>query len=491
MIPRHFGISLLGCLGNFVLFHTKKGERLVPEDKTRNEEEPTIEDILTEAKATAKEIEKIKQEIISSADAITEFQTKSSTELSTISSEHDEIEQLLETIKAHSVEAANLHEKNQTQATALGALSANISASEQIALDAEESAKDANAKVKIILEEVGTHLGNSLSSAESAKKNEAEIVAILGQVTTSRDAVLDLHDKAKTDLKNIENIREIAQEADDRVLKYEEELARLKEQYETINNRIEKLLPGATSVGLAKAFNDRRLSLLPQMRSAQYLFLGSIIGFMALGIYGLTIEGISTISKFFIFVFERSPIVVGLVLLEEFGRRLYNHTLRLEEDYAYKETISLSFDGYKKALSDIDDNETKRTSGGTETLTKTLSSNVLGTLNERPGRIYEEKEKDINLDTVIKTLNPTGDATAGKVFMKLYGDLRQNLKGSAIKILAVIILVAACGIGAGYYFGSSKKIGVNDSLNFHVGPDAQSPISPPIKNDTNKTTTEK
>lgn len=456
----------------------------MPEDKTSREEETTIEDILAEAKDAAKEIEKIKQEAILSAQAIAEFQTKSSTELSAISSEHDEIEQLLEAIKAHGVAAADLHEKNQTQATELGVLSANVSASEQNALDAEKSAKDANAKVKSILDEVGTHLSNALSSAESAKKNEAEIVAILGQVTTARDAVLNLHDKAKVDLKNIESIREIAQEADNRVSKYEEELDQLKEQYENINNLIEELLPGATSVGLAKAFNDRRASLMPQMRSAQYLFLGSIIGFMALGIYGLTVEGISTIGQFLIFVFERSPIVVGLVLLEEFGRRLYNHTLRLEEDYAYKETISLSFDGYKKALSGIDENEAKRTSGGTETLTKTLSANVLGTLNERPGRIYEEKEKDINLDTVIKTLNPTGDATTGKVFLKLYGDIRQNLKGSTIKALAVIIFVAAFGIGAGYYFGSSKKIGINDSINFHVRPDTESvsvPISLPVK----------
>jgi len=466
------------------------------EKNNQSDDLTTMQDLLAQVKEVSHAIEKIKEEASASALDIAESQTKASTELSSIISAQDEIEKLLELIKNHSVEASSLHKENQDLASKLEVLTNAVTSYEQKASIAATSSETSKTEILSILSEVTNSKNNASSFAEAAKKNDAETQAILAQVTASRDAVLNLHDKAKTDSKNIESISATATEADGRVLQYEEELTELQKRYEEINDRIEKLLPGATSVGLAKAFKERKDSLAPQIYWARKIFLGAIVGFIILGIYGLGVEKITTISQFFIFVFERSPLIAGLVLLEEFGRRLYNHTLRLEEDYAYKQTMSLSFDGYKKALADIDANEPPKPADGSETLTKTLSSNVLGTLNERPGRIYEdkEKEKDINIDTVIKTLNPTGDEAAGQVFLKLYGDLSKNFKGSALKALVVIILVATIGIGAGYYFGHSNNKEVKASPNFNIGANP-SKIGPAFSHvsvkDSDKLTTEK
>lgn len=450
------------------------------------EKSSTMEDLLSQAKALIEAIEKIKQEASDSVIAVEESEAKASTSLSSIVEAHDEINELLQIIKNISVEAAELFEKNQEQDANFETLASNVAAHEQRALATATSSEEKGKEIQTILENVTTAQKSTLALEAAAKKNDAEIQAILGQVTTSRDAILNLHDKAKTDSKNIERLSSTADATDARVTEYEEQLAQLQEQYKEINDRIEKLLPGATSVGLAKAFNERKQSLKPQIAWGRSLFLGAIFGFMALGFYGLGIEKITSLSQFFIFVFERSPIIAGLILLEEFGRRLYNHTLRLEEDYAYKETMSLSFDGYKKAMADIDNNEPRQKEVGLQTLTKTLSSNVLGTLNERPGRIYEEKEKGVNIDTVIKTLNPAVNEVAGNVFFKLYGDLKRNLRGSALKALAVIVLVAAFGIGFGYYFGQTKVNNLPDNINIGTSSVKTAPPSSEIKDDGSK-----
>ena len=67
-------------------------------------------------------------------------------------------------------------------------------------------------------------------------------------------------------------------------------------------------------------------------------------------------------------------------------------SLRLEEDYAYKEAISTAFEGYKREMEKI----TVSDGQGPAPLT-TLCTNILRAIAERPGRIYEGKHQDINL----------------------------------------------------------------------------------------------
>ena len=67
-------------------------------------------------------------------------------------------------------------------------------------------------------------------------------------------------------------------------------------------------------------------------------------------------------------------------------------SLRLEEDYAYKEAISTAFEGYKREMEKI----TTADSQGAIPLT-ILCTNVLRAIAERPGRMYEGKHQDINL----------------------------------------------------------------------------------------------
>lgn len=78
-------------------------------------------------------------------------------------------------------------------------------------------------------------------------------------------------------------------------------------------------------------------------------------------------------------------------------------SLRLEEDYAYKEAISTAFEGYKREMEKIAAGDAVN-----PTPIATLCTNILRAIAERPGRIYEGKPQDINLMSEAYTLLEKG-----------------------------------------------------------------------------------
>jgi hypothetical protein len=94
---------------------------------------------------------------------------------------------------------------------------------------------------------------------------------------------------------------------------------------------------------------------------------------------------------------SRLPLIVPLLWLGIYAGRNYMLALRLEEEYAFKEALSTSFEGYKREMADIP--------AGNTTESKPISvlcENVLLALSQRPGRIYEGRHEDITPFSPIK-----------------------------------------------------------------------------------------
>jgi hypothetical protein len=80
------------------------------------------------------------------------------------------------------------------------------------------------------------------------------------------------------------------------------------------------------------------------------------------------------------------------VWLALYAGRNYMLSLRLEEEYAYKEAVSTAFEGYKRELSGIHGID-----GEMQPPLNLLCANVLSAIAQRPGQIYEGKHKDITI----------------------------------------------------------------------------------------------
>lgn len=228
------------------------------------------------------------------------------------------------------------------------------------------------------------------------------------KLATEINEILTVANADKTTLKEIVELltksHETASVFESRVIKSSDDL-------ESLIKRTEKLLPGVTSASLASAFGQHK----KRFYWPKILWIAGFI----LCIAGLTAVAFPSFiaafsdklpSKSWEDVFRgfimRLPIVIPLVWLGIYAGRNYMLSIRLEEDYAYKEAISMAFEGYKREMEKIAD---AQPAGPNNPIT-TLCVNVLKAIAERPGRIYEGKQQDITLQTeVLKVAEQLGD----------------------------------------------------------------------------------
>lgn len=224
----------------------------------------------------------------------------------------------------------------------------------------------------------------------------AETGALLKQVQVGEANV-------KTVLEHLSKSDEIATGHEKRVDDLTQELQRLVE-------KVEGLLPGATSAGLASSFNKQRSRfegpqrqwLLTFVICIGVLVLLALPSFLsAIGWWSHPTD-LSWTSAWRSLIL-RLPIVAPVVWLAIYAGRNYMMSLRMEEDYAYKEAISTAFEGYKREMEKITADENQN-----PTPLTILCTNILRAIAERPGRIYEGKQRDINLIGEIQGLAENG-----------------------------------------------------------------------------------
>lgn len=226
--------------------------------------------------------------------------------------------------------------------------------------------------------------------SEAAAKAQADGQSIASKSTESQTLVATLVE-----------VTETSKTTHARVQVYEGQLKALETQCQELHRKIEALLPGATSAGLASAFRDQRDRFDRPQVAWLIVFILAIVLLIGAGAYrlpGLAEGELVTWDSILRHLVNRVPLIAPLVWLALFAGRNYTMALRLQEDYAYKEAISTSFEGYRREMGGI-----PAASEQSSPLI-TLSENVLATLSQRPGRLYEGKHEDLTPLTPLKDL---------------------------------------------------------------------------------------
>ena len=122
-------------------------------------------------------------------------------------------------------------------------------------------------------------LENLREVVTSAREDKVRIAEIATAIADLRKAVED--DAATT-----KPLAEAASTTDNRIKAYEAELVRLQNEAAQRLATIDTLLPGATSAGLATAFETRSETFKPKEVLWQWVFVASIGGLLALAVGG-------------------------------------------------------------------------------------------------------------------------------------------------------------------------------------------------------------
>lgn len=164
----------------------------------------------------------------------------------------------------------------------------------------------------------------------------------------------------------------------------------LKSQSEAQTIKIEGLLPGATSAGLASSFAIRRDSF----RWPIWIWQGIFIFALAV-LCWFAWDGLSDMSfsdgwgALALHWLSRLPIVLSLVWLALHASREAALARRLEEEYAFKVAVASSFVGFVKKMEEVGQ---QATAGSP---LEKLCSDTLRNLSDPPGRIYAQHDLTI------------------------------------------------------------------------------------------------
>lgn len=165
---------------------------------------------------------------------------------------------------------------------------------------------------------------------------------------------------------NVPGLKEIF-EAHDNDLKAKKK--EWEERYTTLFNKIEGLLPGASSTGLASAYQEQRKTYNTPYWIWSGVFMVITGGMIAFAIYSLhdANDFLDACTK----IISRLPFFVPAIWLAVFASKQQSQNKRLQEEYIYKETLSKSYEAYKREIEKLPDSEEK-----TKILEKLLSTMV-------------------------------------------------------------------------------------------------------------------
>ena len=176
----------------------------------------------------------------------------------------------------------------------------------------------------------------------------------------------------------------------ERLVQKEEKINKLlieqQNEYKKLFNKIESLLPAATSTGLATAYSNQKNSYKTPVRIWTSVFIFSLVGLCATGL--LSLEGFKL--SFEILDLEklitRTPILLPLIWLATFSSKQYRQNKRLEQEYIHKEVLTRTYQGYKK---EFESQVQAQMGTGKENLLN-LNKVLISTVAKNPSEIMDD-----------------------------------------------------------------------------------------------------
>src|SRR5579859_296000 len=370
-----------------------------------------VEERIAAARAELCKLQEIFADAKSDREKIVTMLTQASELAASVKSQHDAVGAAALAVEKLSVDAKGKFD--EVAAVATKALAASTQINDQQCVIAAKSAHIEDAKIHA--DKVRTELDRALMAATN-KATEAE--AMTARTSATADGIAKLNDSAKSakieidsnaaaikkaletstqDSQKTKSLADIALGTEERVNSYQTTLTDLHKKSQEKLAEINSLLPGATSAGLAHAFDARGNKFTQPSKLWQVVFVVALVVLViiaAVGLIEVYLAGNSLNYDGIIRLWlARLPIAGALVWLALYASREAALAKRLEEDYAYKAAISMSFQGFQQQMKAI------QAEAKNDTPLGKLCSDTLATIASPPGRIYDKHKLTVSLSS--------------------------------------------------------------------------------------------
>jgi hypothetical protein len=360
--------------------------QVIPEMAVNQQQPP-----FTEPTATAESLEDVLQRAKAALAQFNSYADTANTAMQMAVEREKRAADLCSALEARLTEAT-------TTATAINAIKTQVTGDQAVVAAKSEHIEGAQQhadKVRSSMDRALTAANQQAVEAEGirarAQATTDAIEALQAEARTSKEAadsaaeeIVEARDAGNKAAEALKGLAEKARNVDAKLGEYETRLATLNTQCEQQLKNITDLLPGATSAGLAHAFDARRKTFLEPSRRWQWIFVGSVLALVALAGTGLFLSQQATYDDLLRLWLARLPVAGALIWLAIHSSRESALAKRLEEDYGYKATIAASFLGFNNQMSEIAE------SAGPDTPLARLCNDTLTTIGNPPGRIYDK-----------------------------------------------------------------------------------------------------
>lgn len=128
-------------------------------------------------------------------------------------------------------------------------------------------------------------------------------------------------------------------------------------RYKTLYDKIEGLLPGATATGLSKAYEDQKKKYRMPVIMWSVVFGLTVGGMMLFGWHFY--KDVNDLADSLQHILARLPFFIPAVWLAIFASKQQSQYKRLQQEYVYKETLSKSYEAYKREIDKLPESAVK------------------------------------------------------------------------------------------------------------------------------------
>lgn len=312
-------------------------------------------------------------------------------------------------IESSSEQISKLHEENEALRQAVAAASQQVSNAEAQANKAKEAAEEA------------------IRTKDEGAKDRRTIGEYLADATDKKTAITTAHTEATSLEIEVEEYREKFKSFDRQLNNRNNEFVRGKEEQEklfanfeekkqtaeSLLEQIEGLLPGATSAGLATAYNNRRVKA---EKSAKFYSWTFFVGIVVLAVsaaatvtqtlslwpFAWEFIRIESAKEYLDKILFKLPLVIPVLWATLTVSKRRSEMQRLAEEYAHKEALAQSYEGFKQQIVELGKDDDALLRNLLEVVLKAISINAAKTLEGKHGE--KTPVQDIIEETIKNSL---------------------------------------------------------------------------------------
>lgn len=230
---------------------------------------------------------------------------------------------------------------------------------------------------------------------EDATRKQGEIAELLESVTQEVEDLELFHTKVYGIPNKLGELEGgLLKDFDARVLKLSDFESKQIIKYNALNEEIESLIPGATTAGLATAYQEMKVTFDKPIKIFENVFYGAVALLILTALFSV-FESLSwheiKFAKFETWdaalkaLMNKLPLYGALIWLAFFASKRRSENQRLQQEYAHKEALAKSYNSYKKQIEALDDEDQSMQKAFIEKAVDAIAYNASQTLDGKHG----------------------------------------------------------------------------------------------------------